>query len=114
MKPALVSLDIYGLAVGLHDDDFNLAQLGPVTIEQVSTVDFNPDSQRWEVTWARGELKGLKLTSDMQHVARGEKMMPMEDAALGGRVVDFPSYREAVDAEIMTIEGLRLKGLQWV
>ena len=51
MKTLLLSFAPDGTAHCLHSDAFPIAEIGSLNVRRASKVEFNDDTQQWEVHW---------------------------------------------------------------
>ena len=57
MSGHVVNFTIDGKFAGLHTDRTDLSALGPMKVKRASWVDFNEDTQLWEVRWEKDSDK---------------------------------------------------------
>jgi hypothetical protein len=98
-KEIVIDIDSMGGVKALHMDEFPLSFLGRMKIGRASTIDFNPETQKFDIN--------LKFATDRYVVTQRESYCPpMPEAALG-----FTGYDEARGYEVAWIQGCRKLGI---
>lgn len=84
----------------------DLTQFGKARIERVTDIKFDPEEQKWFITFLRGELKGKILDHSLYSEVTGNSV---ED--LAGVVIHFENYDLAVNFEVKFLDAARAQGL---
>jgi len=78
MNPLIITFNSTGIAQCLYSELIDLSVLGPLALTRISTVEFNPQQQHWEVRQPDGMLlfshksRALCLAWEHQHFSGAE------------------------------------------
>ncbi len=92
----------------------DLRKFGPATMQRVSEITLEPGTQKFVITFLKGELKGRKLTEQLWYIGGDDApSCGQQDGALTtpeGDVMLFGEYDGAVQAEVDIIQHWRKRG----
>ena len=107
MSKKIITVHTDGTVSALrYKDGPDLSVMGRQAIKRASDIVWLEDRQKWAVKPLLGPLKGLVTKEQVMRATRGENV-PVNSR---GDVAVFDTYEDAVQAEIVVLDALRLQG----
>jgi hypothetical protein len=99
----------------LKDSFFDTRFLGRRRVERMTSVNFDPNQQKFYIMWLRGPFKGFPHTTYEETLCAGiEPEWGREDGeGYPGDWLFFESYEAGVQREIELVNELRLQGFSF-
>jgi hypothetical protein len=104
-----------GRVEGTLKDSFFKPNLGPRKIERMTSINFDPNQQKFYIFWLKGPFKGYPHTTYEETIYAGiiPEWGPEDGEGYPGDWYFFDTYEDGVRKEIELVNGLRLQGFSF-